>query len=236
MHEEAGAARTDNALEQGNVDENGSRGTSPFRWVFVIVPLAVIVVGIAILLGVWTTSSQQAAREERRLLSNEAPAIGAPSGAIEQAPARTDAAFDASVVVARLAAADPEEGAKTFRMCAICHSGEKGAPHKIGSNLWGIVGSRKAALPGFNYSTALKAKGGTWSYEDLAEYLHNPRTYAPGTSMAFAGMTDGGRIANLIAYLRTLSDNPTLACSSQALKALAQGEPTAPPAMCSSCR
>jgi cytochrome c len=175
-------------------------------------------------------------REERRLLSNEAPAIGAPSGAIEQAPARTDAAFDASVVVARLAAADPEEGAKTFRMCAICHSGEKGAPHKIGSNLWGIVGSRKAALPGFNYSTALKAKGGTWSYEDLAEYLHNPRTYAPGTSMAFAGMTDGGRIANLIAYLRTLSDNPTLACSSQALKALAQGEPTAPPAMCSSCR
>ena len=201
-------ARADNALERGGAGGLGAPGTSPFRWVLVIVPLAVIVVGIAILLGVWTTSSQQSAREERRLRSNEAPAIGAPSGAIDQASSRAEAAFDATAVVARLAAADPEDGAKSFRICALCHSGEKGAPHKIGSNLWGIVGSRKAALPGFNYSIALKAKGGTWSYEELAEYLHNPRTYAPGTSMAFAGMTDSGRIANLIAYLRTLSDNP----------------------------
>ena len=208
VHRKVGATQADNTLERDNAGGTGARGTSPFRWVFVIVPLAFIVVGTANLMGLWTTSSQQAAREEPRPRSDEAPAIGAPSGAIEQAPARAEVPFDAKAVVARLAAADPEDGANAFRICAVCHSGEKGAPHKIGSNLWGIVGSRKAALPGFNYSVALKAKGGTWSYEDLAEYLHNPRTYAPGTSMAFAGMVDSGRIANLIAYLRTLSDNP----------------------------
>jgi cytochrome c len=111
-------------------------------------------------------------------------------------------------VAARLAAANPEDGATAFRLCNACHTSEKNGPHSIGPNLWGIVGSRKAALPGFNYSIALKAKGGTWSYEDLAEYIHNPRTFAPGTSMAFVGIADSGRIANLIAYMRTLSDNP----------------------------
>ena len=111
-------------------------------------------------------------------------------------------------MLALLKDANPEDGARLFRMCMPCHAGEKGAPHKIGSNLWGIVGSRKAAHPDYRYSAALKARGGTWSYRELAEYLHNPRTFAPGTSMAFAGMTDNRRIADLLAYLRTLSDNP----------------------------
>ena len=65
----------------------------------------------------------------------------------------------------------------------------------------------KAAHSDFRYSAALRAKGGTWSYLELAEYLHNPRTFAPGTSMFFAGMRDNQRIADLIAYLRTLADN-----------------------------
>lgn len=213
MHKELGATQGDNSLEQGSAGGPGARGTSPFRLVFVIVPLVVILVGTANLMGLWTTSSQQAAREERLRQAERRPLdrkvlIGPSSGAAERAPGRTEAGFDATVVVARLAEANTENGASAYRFCSACHAGEKNAPHKIGPNLWGIVGSRKAALPGYNYSIALKAKGGTWSYEDLAEYIHNPRIFAPGTSMAFVGIADNGRIANLIAYLRTLSDNP----------------------------
>ncbi len=36
---------------------------------------------------------------------------------------------------------DPEEGAKAFRRCAVCHTVEEGGSNKIGPNLWGVVGS-----------------------------------------------------------------------------------------------
>ena len=129
----------------------------------------------------------------------------APFDPPRKAPEASDSQFDAAAVLALLKDASPEDGARLFRMCMPCHAGEKGAPHRIGSNLWGIVGSRKAAHPDYRYSAALKAKGGTWSYRELAEYLHNPRTFAPGTSMSFAGMTDNRKIADLLVYLRTLS-------------------------------
>jgi len=104
--------------------------------------------------------------------------------------------------------AKPEDGASVFKMCRACHDSERNAPARIGTSLWGIVNQRKAARPGFNYSTALRAKGGIWSYRDLADYLNNPRKFAPGTSMTFAGIVSNRRMADLLAYLRTLSDNP----------------------------
>jgi cytochrome c len=110
--------------------------------------------------------------------------------------------------MALLARADPQDGATTFKMCSVCHTSEKSEPAIIGPNLWGVVGRSKAADPGYRYSAALKAKGGTWSYEELAELIHNPRVFVPGTSMAFRGIEQNARIANLIAYLRTLADNP----------------------------
>ncbi len=38
--------------------------------------------------------------------------------------------------------------------------------------------------------------------------IHDPRAFAPGTSMAFRGIAENAMIANVIAYLRMLSDNP----------------------------
>ncbi len=171
-------------------------------------PLLVIVAVGTNLLGLWTTPYQQAAREQQ--VGHRQPERGVipPFDPSKKSPERSEPQFDAAVVLALLKGANPEDGARLFRMCMPCHAGEKGAPHRIGSNLWGIVGSRKAAHPDYRYSAALKAKGGTWSYRELAEYLHNPRTFAPGTSMSFAGMTDNRKIANLLAYLRTLSGNP----------------------------
>jgi cytochrome c len=111
-------------------------------------------------------------------------------------------------VLGLLAKADPKEGASVFKMCAACHGDEKDGPHKVGNNLWNIVGSPKAARPDYRYSQALGARGGTWSYRELAEYLYNPRTSVPGTSMAFAGIRDNQRMANLLAYMRTRADKP----------------------------
>ena len=118
------------------------------------------------------------------------------------------AAFDPNQVIALLPAANPENGAGTFKKCLACHSAEKGAASKAGPNLWGVVGRARASEPGFNYSSAMKAKGGTWTFDELNKFLTNPRSDIPGTAMTFAGISRDRERADVIAYLRTLSDNP----------------------------
>ena len=78
----------------------------------------------------------------------------------------------------------------------------------MGPNLWGVVGRPKASEPGFNYSAALKAKGGSWTMDDLNQFIANPEGFVPGTNMTFAGIPRGGERAAIIAYLNSLSDNP----------------------------
>jgi cytochrome c2 len=63
-----------------------------------------------------------------------------------------------------------------------------------------------AAAAGFNYSAALAGIEGVWDYEHLFEFIRNPREYAPGTAMAFAGISNAQEIANLIAYMEAESN------------------------------
>jgi cytochrome c len=74
--------------------------------------------------------------------------------------------------------------------------------------LYGIVGRDRAEHAGFNYSAAMKAKGGKWTFDDLYQFIKNPKAFIPGTAMGFAGISKDSERADLIAYLRTLSDNP----------------------------
>lgn len=109
---------------------------------------------------------------------------------------------------ARVAGADPARGAATFLQCSACHVAEPGGPPRLGPNLWGVVGREVASASGYDYSDALRALGGEWSYARLDAYLHAPMTYAPGTRMVFPGIADAALRAEVIAYLRTRSDAP----------------------------
>jgi cytochrome c len=108
-----------------------------------------------------------------------------------------------------LAKADPKRGEAAAKPCVACHTFEKGGQNKIGPNLWDIVNRPIASHQGFAYSEALKAKSGeTWTYDNVSHFIQNPKGFAPGTKMTYAGMKKDDTRADLIAYLRTLSDNP----------------------------
>jgi cytochrome c len=107
-----------------------------------------------------------------------------------------------------LVKADVGRGENSAKKCGACHTFNKGGRPLVGPNLWGVVGRPKASEPGFNYSAALKAKGGNWTIEDLNQFIANPKGFVPGTNMTFAGIQRGGERADVIAYLNTLSDNP----------------------------
>jgi cytochrome c len=107
-----------------------------------------------------------------------------------------------------LASASAEKGQASVKACQACHTFEKGGPNRVGPNLWGILDRPVASVAGFNYSAAMKAKGGKWGYAELNKYLLNPRGNVPGTNMSFAGITRDNQRADVIAYLRSLADSP----------------------------
>jgi len=112
-------------------------------------------------------------------------------------------------IEALLATASAEKGKQTARQCQACHTFEKGGPNRVGPNLWGIVGdNRGEGRGGFNFSAAMKAKGGKWTFDELNKFLTDPRSYIPGTAMTFAGLSRESQRADVIAFLDTQTDHP----------------------------
>jgi len=132
-------------------------------------------------------------------------AAGAPAAAASATETPEEAA---KKVVALLPKANADNGKAIFKKCGACHVAEKGKPVTVGPNLWDIVNRPRASFPGFKYSDAMKAKAGDWSFEELARFIHSPKTYIPGTKMVFAGLSSEGDEADLLAYLATLADTP----------------------------
>ncbi len=102
--------------------------------------------------------------------------------------------------------ASADKGAKVFKKCAACHDASPNGAHKIGPALWSVVGRDIASAAGFGYSDALTGLEGAWTAESLNGFLENPKKYAAGTAMAFAGLRKASDRANLIAYLDTLKN------------------------------
>lgn len=129
----------------------------------------------------------------------------------ETAPAEPAAAAPAESLpdfAAAIPAADPMAGQMIAERCMVCHGWEKGGPAMIGPNLYGVVGRPKAAEADFDYSPAMREKGGDWTYADLYQFLQQPLVFVQGTKMGFAGLPRSQDRLNVIAFLRMQADTP----------------------------
>ncbi|MEE8248374.1 MAG: cytochrome c family protein [Alphaproteobacteria bacterium] len=125
-----------------------------------------------------------------------------------EAAAEEDAPTDAPTILALLGAADVEAGRKVAKKCAACHSFAKGGRNKVGPNLWDVVGGDIAGVEGYRYSKPMAALEGSWGYQELDRFLTDPKARVPGTRMLFRGLGEAGARANVILFLRSLSDSP----------------------------
>ena len=152
------------------------------------------------------------------------------------AEAGGEAGGAAAVPIATLlATADVAKGEAVFKKCAACHTIAQGGPNGIGPNLWATMGKPHGHVAGFSYSDALKSVPGNWDFEGMDKWLANPKKYAPGTKMTFAGLGNPEERANLIAYLNAQGSNlplPTPPAADAAAPAAdaATGEAAAAPA------
>jgi cytochrome c len=138
------------------------------------------------------------------------PAIATGAPPAQQAAASAPAAPALEPIAPLLASANADTGRQlSQRLCASCHNFQQGGPNGVGPNLYGIVGAPHARVAGFNYSQANRALADKpWDYEALNAFLHRPSAAMPGTRMAFAGIGNAQQRADVIAFLRTLDQNP----------------------------
>lgn len=111
-------------------------------------------------------------------------------------------------IAVRLQTASVEAGEGGFRQCAACHTNDPGGAHRVGPAMWDVVGRDVASVGGFSFSPALLEIEGVWTYEKLDGFLENPREWAPGNRMTFAGIRSPEARADMILYLHSLSDDP----------------------------
>jgi cytochrome c len=135
-----------------------------------------------------------------------------------------------------LATGDVAAGEKAAQgRCGTCHTFDQGGAVKQGPNLWATVGEAIGkGKAGYAFSSALSGHGGTWTYENLDEWLKSPKAFAPGTKMSFAGLSNGQDRANIILYMKQQGGGPPLPtpeaaapAAGEAADAAAAGDQTA---------
>ncbi len=107
---------------------------------------------------------------------------------------------------------DAERGAKIFKKCKACHQVGAGAKDRVGPQLNGIFGRPAGSIEGYRYSKGLERMGNDgliWTAETLDAYIENPKALVSKTRMNFKGLSEHADRDDLLAYLRTFSDDPS---------------------------
>lgn len=154
--------------------------------------------------------------EQKGYVIEGVEAEGGAGGAAEDPPIAT-----------LLVTADMARGEASFRKCSTCHTINDGGANGIGPNLWRTMGSPLGHIPGFAYSDALKAVGGNWGWDNMNDWLRNPRAFANGTKMTFAGISNPQERADLILYLNAQGSNLPMPAAPAADAPAAEGAPAA---------
>lgn len=158
-------------------------------------------------------SAEEGASEEGTVEEGASEEAAAEDGAAEEGASEESATEEApaeestggSEFAAMVADADAGNGERLYRRCQACHKLEDGA-NGVGPHLYGVVGRDIAGVDGFNYSDALKGIDGAWTLDQLSAWIENPREFAPGNRMGFAGLKDEQDRADLMAYLQTIGN------------------------------
>jgi cytochrome c len=107
---------------------------------------------------------------------------------------------------------DAQEGREVFRQCTACHQVGDGAQNRVGPQLNGLFGRTAGTVEGVKYSESMIRMGNDgliWTAETLDAYIENPRALVSKTRMSFLGIKDPQERADLLAYLRRYSANPS---------------------------
>lgn len=108
---------------------------------------------------------------------------------------------DEAVITSELSEMD--RGAILYKQrCRTCHTLNDGGRHRVGPNLWGVLGATAGTKEGFNYSNAMAMSEIIWTDETLSAYLEKPQTFIKGNRMSFAGFRFSEDRKAIIAYLK----------------------------------
>ena len=120
-------------------------------------------------------------------------------------------------VLALWTAANADEGnaargERVFQRCFACHSIDPDEKAKLqGPSLYKIIGRPAAAVPGFEYSDAMRRKGANglvWNAETLDRYIADPENVVPGTNMSVPPLRDEQERTDLLVYLARSGFHP----------------------------
>jgi len=142
-----------------------------------------------------------------KVIHGDVPGEGKQGYVIQGVESSEGGAAAAVPLATLLASADAAKGEAVFKKCVACHTINQGGANGIGPNLYGVMGKKHGHIPGFAFSEALLNAPGMWDWENMDKWLANPKKYAPGTKMSFAGLGNPEERAALLLYLNAQGSN-----------------------------